>query len=490
MSAAGAVGNVRVRGGTQGSPACELADRRVCGCVRVQAGGDGFLRIRVLEPDSCVTEEVCVATSCAKIVTEFFGCQLVGGVAVLKTLTAVTGAGLTSHWARKCVLTLLLSWPADVPFTLAKIGGTDGLVALAKMVSSCQDIFGQLRDELGSSLGGASPVVDGLRARIMWIIGQEGVARSWAGMTYKCSLCTLLNDGEDEACTVCGTPRPPMQADTEKLSDTLVTECMASLLTATAVRATTHVTKQSSHPAAAGRVFRSSVQVADATALWISFDPRCCTLDAKGSSLSFFADDRRDRLLAAFSGPPQNFQPFVVYSDRVFYTFSTAPNDAASWGFQFTARPISGLRWLRESEVLTQPSLEWACWLLAFLLTDVLPQLRPGALHTSAVFEGAVAFLQTPDVPFKHRLIKLLTQLLSTPEHFSGTDRIDLNRLDGILYVSGVLPCTALCVLGCELTHCHRIVVWCNTQCCHQLGGAARQIGEAAVPHRALEAVA
>lgn len=55
---------------------------------------------------------------------------------------------------------------------LSKLGGTDGLVALAKMVAAGEDVFGTLREESGASRGRASPVVDGLRARILWIIAQ------------------------------------------------------------------------------------------------------------------------------------------------------------------------------------------------------------------------------------------------------------------------------------------------------------------------------
>ena len=153
---------------------------------------------------------------------------------------------------------------------------------------------------------------------------------------------------------------------------------------------------------------------------------------SQDSGLFIFADQRHQRLLAAFRGPPQNFQPFVVYSDRVYFSFRTASNDARSWGFQFHARPISGLRWLQETEVLTQPSLEWACWLLAFMLTDLLPQLSPGAVHTGTLFDCAVAYIQTPDVPFKHRVIKLLTQLVTTPQEFSTRDPVRLDRLNDV----------------------------------------------------------
>ena len=491
----------------------------------VHSGGGGLLHIRVLHTDAGLCEHVSVPTANAKIVTDFFDCPLAGGVAVLKTLAAVTGRALASHWARKCVLSLLLSWPSDVPFTLGKLGGTGGLVALAKMVSSGEDIFGQLREEHGNSLGGASPVVDGLRARIMWIIGQEGKAVSWAGMTWKCPVCTLVNEGEVETCVVCQSPRPAMQADTEKLSDKLVTECVASLLTATNVNAEGASSKQSSHPAMPGRSSSGCVRVRGATALWISFNPQCSTMDHKDSGLFFFADSRQRRTLAAFRGPPQNFRPFVVYSDQVHYSFRTAGCDSSSWGFAFTARPISGLRWLRETEVLTQPSLEWGCWLLAFLLTDVRRQLTPGALHTPALFKGLIHYLQQPNVPFKHRIIKLLTQLASTPEQFTADFPIArLSALDPILCVLGLawlglawlglawlgLACVHTCAWFCFLCQCFLVVwvcacfvfghVWvrvsvrsCTRVCMQPLcecGGPSRGVGTPIVPRSPTEAAA
>lgn len=78
------------------------------------------------------------------------------------------------------------------------------------------------------------------------------------------------------------------------------------------------------------------------------------------------------------------------------------------------------------------PSMEWASWLLSFLIADVLPQLAAGAVHNGLVFNTLVDYLQTPAVPFKHRVIQTLSQLVARPDKFSSRDVIDLSRLSGI----------------------------------------------------------
>ena len=93
-------------------------------------------------------------------------------------------------------------------------------------------------------------------------------------------------------------------------------------------------------------------------------------------------------------------------------------------------RPLRGLSWTRESQIHS-PSLEWACWLLEFLLNEV-SELGNGTVHNQKVFDAMVAYLRAKGTPYKHRIIALLTQMLRSPEKFPVDQVPNTKALYGI----------------------------------------------------------
>jgi len=119
----------------------------------------------------------------------------------------------------------------------------------------------------------------------------------------------------------------------------------------------------------------------------VHFDPRCRTSEAS-SVLLIALDKDFARVVARCSGGPSRFRPLLIHADRFFFRFSSQPQGGAEsgWGYRFTALPLLGLQWLRETQVLGEPSLEWACWLLDLLLAHAAAGLLPrGAVHNSRV---------------------------------------------------------------------------------------------------------
>ena len=104
-----------------------------------------------------------------------------------------------------------------------------------------------------------------------------------------------------------------------------------------------------------------------------------------------------------------------------------------NWGFRFYVTPISG-RWMREEQVHEDASLEWACWVLEFLLSEASKVVAKGAVHNTSMYNALVRYLRTKGTPthMKPKVVSLLTQLLVTPTMFPTDDKPDLKALEGI----------------------------------------------------------
>jgi hypothetical protein len=214
-------------------------------------------------------------------------------------------------------------------------------------------------------------------------------------------------------------------------------------------------TAESLHPFFHRCEYVGELHCEGAKALRVTFDPRC-ELPREDVALRFYADAGCSVLLASYPvrppppsqqqagqeappPPPSRlrgpaaFPPLVVHADRVFYRFRADKRDESDhgWGYRFHAAPLRGLQWLSERQVLSDPSLEWACWLLEFLLLDASRASREifEAVHHRAIFDALVRYLRTPSAPFKHRAVTLLTQLLAHPQAFTGSQLPDMGHL-------------------------------------------------------------
>lgn len=191
---------------------------------------------------------------------------------------------------------------------------------------------------------------------------------------------------------------------------------------------------ESLHPYYGECNYTETVQYTGAKALRVCFDPKCST-SQDACDLEFLVDNGQRRV-ALLAGSSERWKAFVIHSDTFQFRFRSRHNRDdvnTGYGYKFTVSPLLGLQWNKESQVLVDPSLEWACWILDFLTADngiECLDVRK-AVHRSDVFEALTRYLRSPGAPFKSRVIKILTQLLRNPQLFEG-DIPTFTRLKGI----------------------------------------------------------
>lgn len=181
-----------------------------------------------------------------------------------------------------------------------------------------------------------------------------------------------------------------------EMSKILISECIDNLKDSTTPGPGTKAsTRDSLHPVFPRCDYIDSVFMDGAKMLWVLFDPRCEI--THNTTLSFYLEDNpncRGAPLAQFSGNSSQFMPFVVPGSKIYFRFTSnqrISNDeeetwGCGWGYRFQVRPLRGLSWTCEMQTCN-PSLEWACWLLEFLLNDVA-DLGTGIVHNQVGFAG------------------------------------------------------------------------------------------------------
>lgn len=150
--------------------------------------------------------------------------------------------------------------------------------------------------------------------------------------------------------------------------------------------------------------------------------------------------------------------PFVIHSDTIAYKFhDNVKGPGAGWGFRVVISPIWSLQWLREEQVLTSPSLEWGMWLMYFLMSEAPDVAATGALHHRLIFDSLVRYLKSPALPYKSRVIALLSQLLSSHHLFKSSA---MPNLRGNTITDLCCDERFLCMIVCV------VVVWCSIGWC------------------------
>lgn len=169
----------------------------------------------------------------------------------------------------------------------------------------------------------------------------------------------------------------------------------------------------------------------------VVFDHRC-KLGAK-AKLSFYSDPECEtRVLLLDAGATAGGKPIpdlIVHSHQVWFRFVAAEDDPTKnhgYGFRFQVHPMPSICWSKEEEVLVNPSLEWACWILEFLLNDATELVARGAVHNRKIYGALVRYLRSAGAPFKSRVVRLLLQLLHQPELFPASEVPDLETLEAI----------------------------------------------------------
>lgn len=235
------------------------------------------------------------------------------------------------------------------------------------------------------------------------------------------------------------------------LSSVLVKECVSHFVESTRVageglsnekswhdsRASTQE-YQSLHPYFGRCEYTRAVAVDQAfRCLRVVFDHRC-KLGPK-AKLSFFSDseckNRISLVDSIVTSGGKRIPDLIVHSYQFWFRFIATeddPNKNHGYGFRFQVKPMPSICWSKEEEVLVNPSLEWACWVLEFLLNDATELVARGAVHNRKIYGALVRYLRFPGAPFKSRVVRLLLQLLQKPELFPSSEVPDLEMLESI----------------------------------------------------------
>lgn len=243
-------------------------------------------------------------------------------------------------------------------------------------------------------------------------------------------------------------------ADQSELSLVLVEECVSHLLESTRAAETglsgcTNTPSspsssseekefQSLHPYFGQCDYSCAVSLSKSyRSVRIVFDRRC-KLAAK-TTLSFFSDPGCENRIATVDSSTsvagKGVPDVIVHGHQFWFRFTAAEDDAFKnygYGYRFQVRPMTSIQWTKEADVLSQPSLDWACWVLEFLLNDASDLIARGAVHNRRIFEALVQYLRSSGAPFKSRVTSLLLQLLHTPEAFPASEVPDLSSIDAI----------------------------------------------------------
>ncbi len=215
------------------------------------------------------------------------------------------------------------------------------------------------------------------------------------------------------------------------LSRLLVEECITHLIQSTQQGKKVTKAFESLHPYYQQSDYGGSIGFPEARALRVTFHPQCATPSRDVGALTFYSDENCTHQIASFSGKT-GWRPFIVEAGKVYFKFLSRANELDCWGYKFEVAPISGLQWVNEKEVFAEASLEWACYVLDFLLKEGLELGIGAAVHKPQIFDALVQYLCFPGVPYKRKVVSLLLQLLQSPELFPKGGRPDLDSLKGV----------------------------------------------------------
>ncbi|KAL3672816.1 hypothetical protein V7S43_002105 [Phytophthora oleae] len=228
------------------------------------------------------------------------------------------------------------------------------------------------------------------------------------------------------------------------LSSVLVKECVSHFVESTrmagdgAGEASVVQEFQSLHPYFGRCEYARAVSIDSSyRCLRIVFDHRC-RLGPK-AKLTFFADpeceDRVGVVDNAMTTSGHLLPDLIIHSHQFWFRFTASEENITKdngYGYRFQVKPMANIRWTKESEVLANPSLEWACWALELLLNDATELVQHGAVHNRKIYGALVRYLRSPGAPFKGRVVRLLQQLLHHPELFPADEVPELDALESI----------------------------------------------------------
>lgn len=389
----------------------------------VQTGATNTVRVRMLDEETGLTHQQDMPFDEVVRVDRVYGCRL-DGRARLYALAATTSDHLARHGARQAVTALLQHWPAGTPLTQAAVGGAARLVKLVKLVAASQGTFLRSGE---SDMAGDSMETEA---------DSQGLLATLRGV-----MKDLL--------------RREASSGSGALGKVLVKECVEHFVDST--KTDEVVVVESLHPHPNRVAYGGRVCFPGATALRITFHDECRTADPSGSGnnktesvLEIHSSEDQDKtsLVAARQG--NKWANVTVVGDTLWWRFRSNRKSGSQFGFRFFVTPVAG-RWINESQIGQVASLEWACWVLHFLLSEASEVVGRGAVHNKRMYDALVRYLRTKGTPtrMKPTVVGLLTQLLVTPDMFPAEEAPDLDSLS----VRGGVGCKAVLLLVvCVLT--------------------------------------
>ena len=222
--------------------------------------------------------------------------------------------------------------------------------------------------------------------------------------------------------------------EAESLTDLLITECIDHINGATIPADDEIQMRESLHPCYPGSDYEGrSITFDGARAMRIKFDTAFCDLGPGGVNkngfLRFYEEDGTTLIKEFKCGggsKATSWKSFTSISRVLRWRFKLESGASKNLhGFRFIARPLRGLGiWLNEYKVLNQHSLEWGCWLLDLMLESRSKSLKH-RVRDPRIIEALQKYLMKPSSPYKDRVIKLLSRLLSDANLFCNESAIN-----------------------------------------------------------------
>lgn len=366
---------------------------------------------------------------------------------------------LSVRLLRRVVLSLVSSWPEEVPFTLSRLGGRSTSMKMLKLAAGECLLLNAGKD--ASGVNKEHPLLRVLRARFQSLLEQECLLTD--GATAAAAAVPAPLDGEEEskassapsgdapvaeggADATAAAPSEPSgpvlppaplrvhllrqtSTDTEASgTDASVNDGddddspaveggpragMTHLLAREAVR---HFIRSAEHPPPRERVetahpynpmcdVRGCVYIPGAQKLTVTFDRRCKLSNDALTSLVFYKDEQCTDQLQRFASRTR-WTRAVIEGNRFYYRFRSGPS--AEWGYKFTVSP-SHLQ-LTDSAALAGHNLELGVWLVDLLLTSAPSFFRYEYLVD--VFDAVVQFAKRSLGAGRARGFELMVRLL------------------------------------------------------------------------------
>ncbi|KAG7395452.1 regulator of chromosome condensation [Phytophthora boehmeriae] len=237
------------------------------------------------------------------------------------------------------------------------------------------------------------------------------------------------------------------------LSSVLVKECVSHFVESTRMasdgtdEASAIQEFQSLHPYFGKCEYARGVSIDSSyRCLRIVFDHRC-RLGGK-SKLSFFADpeceDRIGVVDNAMTTSGHLLPDLIIHSHQFWFRFVASEENAMKdngYGYRFQVKPMANIRWTKETEVLVNPSLDWACWVLELLLNDATELVAHGAVHNRKIYVTALGIPKEKQLAIASAVdMEILLQKLvgskegldDTSQRDCWTEEMDLQLVDWV----------------------------------------------------------